>query len=293
MIPRLWRTRAFVAGRLRSVWLRRIVLFVAAPLALLLLLLSAVFIHYVYRNRSGLPDIEGFIRFEPPTTGKVYDARGKVLIELAHEYRRVVSYDEVPVVVREAVLAAEDKSFFSHGGVDYSALPRVIQKTAVRTLTAWWNGARLRLLLPQGGSTLTQQLVRAYFLREQTSQQEGDALFHGGLPQRLLAVILGVPKLGTEASYVVQSMYNDKTIMGCRHIPRPAYYAKEASPGIIMRRIAPKRLNPEGRAWLPILHTRRGRRHYTALFSNTPARRTVDQFKAGIRRYMKKRHASR
>ena len=35
-------------------------------------------------------------------------------------------------------------------------------------------------------------------------------------------------------------------------------------------RIAPRRLNPERKAWLPILHTDRGRRHYTALFSNTP-----------------------
>lgn len=36
-----------------------------------------------------------------------------------------------------------------------------------------------------------------------------------------------------------------------------------------LRRIAPRRFNPEGRAWLPILHTERGTRHYTALFSNT------------------------
>ncbi|MGE5177233.1 MAG: helix-hairpin-helix domain-containing protein [Hyphomicrobiales bacterium] len=36
-----------------------------------------------------------------------------------------------------------------------------------------------------------------------------------------------------------------------------------------LRRIAPRRLNPEGEAWLPILHTERGDRHYTALFSNT------------------------
>jgi len=36
-----------------------------------------------------------------------------------------------------------------------------------------------------------------------------------------------------------------------------------------LRRIAPKRFNPEGEAWLPVLHTQRGERHYTALFSNT------------------------
>ena len=70
------------------------------------------------------------------------------------------------------ILAAEDKNFFSHSGVDYRALPRVIQKTVVRSLTAWWKGgAGFRLLFPQGGSTLTQQLVRGYFLQDQTSQR--------------------------------------------------------------------------------------------------------------------------
>ena len=113
MTSRLHRARAFVAGRLRSAWLHRIMLFAAAPMVLLLLLLSAGFIHHVYFDRSRLPDIEPFISFEPPATGKVYDARGNVLIELAREYRRVVSYDEVPVILRQAILAAEDKNFFS------------------------------------------------------------------------------------------------------------------------------------------------------------------------------------
>ena len=185
--------RTFVVRHARAAWSFRSVRVVATVLAALLVLPPMWAVYYVYLDRSRLPDIEPFVRFEPPRIGEVYDVRGKVLIELAHEYRRVVSYDEVPGVVREAVLAAEDKNFFSHSGVDYSALPRVIQKTTVRSLTAWWNGARLRLLLPQGGSTLTQQLVRAYFLQERTSQQDGDVLFHDGWPQRVLAMALGVP----------------------------------------------------------------------------------------------------
>jgi penicillin-binding protein 1A len=184
--------RKFLDGRLRSVWVRRVGLFVVAPLLLPLLLFSG-FIHHVYFNRSGLPDIERFIRFEPPTTGTVYDARGQVLIELAREYRRVVSYDEVPVIVRQAVLAAEDKNFFSHTGVEYRALPRVVQKTVVRSLGAWWKGGELRLLLPQGGSTLTQQLVRGYFLQDRTSLEAGDALFRESVVLRLLSAGLGVP----------------------------------------------------------------------------------------------------
>ena len=56
-------------------------------------------------------------------------------------------------------------------------------------------------------------------------------------------------------------------------------YRSKAAQGTL-RRIAPRRLNPAGEAWLPVLHTHRGERHYTALFSNTPRahrlRRTHD-----------------
>jgi penicillin-binding protein 1A len=149
--------------------------------------------YHIYFDRSRLPDLEAFIRFEPPTTGTVYDARGQVMIELAREYRRVVTYDEVPPILRQAILAAEDKSFFTHSGVDYSALPRVVQKTAVRSGTEWWKGGHgLRLLLPQGGSTITQQLVRGYFLQYLTSRPDADPQFHFGLgPPRLLSLVLG------------------------------------------------------------------------------------------------------
>jgi membrane peptidoglycan carboxypeptidase len=83
-----------------------------------------------------------------------------VLIELAREYRRVVSYDEVTLILRQAILATEDKNFFSHSGVDYRSLPRVVQKTAAYTLAAWRKGGPgSRVRFPQGGSTLTQQLV--------------------------------------------------------------------------------------------------------------------------------------
>ena len=46
-------------------------------------------------------------------------------------------------------------------------------------------------------------------------------------------------------------------------------YRREAAAGSL-KKIAPRRFNPTGEAWLPVLHTARGQRHYTALFSNTP-----------------------
>ena len=55
----------------------------AVPLLTLLLLPAMGLAYHVYFDRSGLPDLEPFIRFEPPTIGQVYDAKGTVLVELA------------------------------------------------------------------------------------------------------------------------------------------------------------------------------------------------------------------
>jgi penicillin-binding protein 1A len=151
-------------------------------------------VHHVYFDRSGLPDLGPLIRFEAPTIGAVYDARGNVLIELAREYRRTVSYNQVPEVLRNAILAAEDKNFLSHSGVDYGALPRVVQKAAASSLGTWRKeGFGFRLQLPHGGSTLTQQLVRGYFLQDLTRLENGDVLIRGGPVPWLVSAVVGVP----------------------------------------------------------------------------------------------------
>ena len=172
---------------------------VAALVAGIFLLAAGATAHHLYLDRSGLPDLEPFVRFEPPTIGEVSDSRGEVLIELAREYRRVVEYPEIPPVVREAVLAAEDKSFFSHSGIDYAALPRVMWKTIASSVTSSWRRSNQEhrlaavVVFPQGGSTLTQQLVRGYFLRQMTSQEEGGTLIAPGLVPTMAAKVLGVP----------------------------------------------------------------------------------------------------
>ena len=170
----MWRRRVR-----RAAWLT------APPLALAVLLVAGP-VYRVYFDRSGLPDLDSFLRFEPPGTGEIYDERGTVLIQLAREYRRVVTFDEVPSIVREAILAAEDKNFFSHSGVEYGAFPRVVRKATEHSMAEW------RLSFPQGGSTLTQQLVRTYFLRDLTIRENSDVLIGGGRSTRVLSAGLGV-----------------------------------------------------------------------------------------------------
>ncbi len=179
----------------RAAWKRATVAALAS--AVLLLLLTGGAFHRLYLDRSGLPDLEHLVRFEPPeprVTGHVYDATGAVLVELATEYRLIVHPEEIPPVVRHAILAAEDKRFFSHRGVDYVALRRAALKNLLHLSShRSEQGQSLRTLFPQGASTLTQQLVRGYYLGDFTRREDGPVLLSSGVAARLAARVAGIP----------------------------------------------------------------------------------------------------
>jgi len=159
--------------------------------------LVAVGIYYVYFDRTNLPDLEAFSRFELPTIGHVYDVNGKPLIEIASEYRQITRYEDIPPIVRGAILAAEDKNFFSHRGIDYSGFARVLCKLRIRNLLGRLTKMGRRdavnsaAIFPQGGSTITQQLVRGYFLKTMTAQEDSDQLQHSQGLARALSCVIG------------------------------------------------------------------------------------------------------
>jgi penicillin-binding protein 1A len=169
---------------------------VLATVPIVLILCGIIYVSY---NRADLPDLDAFLRFEPPTTGHVYDANGQVLIELGRERREIIDYKEIPDVLRQAILSAEDERFFSHAGVDYSVFPRLLAKTNFRALlsrggrTAGENAGGRAAAFPQGGSTITQQLVRGYFLQKLTSTKTSNTLQHQGLFAHALAIMISVP----------------------------------------------------------------------------------------------------
>jgi penicillin-binding protein 1A len=159
--------------------------------------LITVGIHYVYFDRTALPDIEPFARFEFPAIGTVYEANGQPLIELATEHRRLTNYEDIPRIVRDAIIAAEDKNFFSHSGVNYSVIPRVLGKVRIGALVTRLIGIGPQddnmspVIFPQGGSTITQQLVRGYFLKNLTAQENSNQLRHAGLLARVFSYAIG------------------------------------------------------------------------------------------------------
>ena len=154
-------------------------------------------LYHIYFNRENLPDPAPFTRFVFPTIGHIYDANGQPLIELARERRQITRYDEIPPIVRDALLATEDRHFFSHNGVDYFSIPRVLGKIRVGALLGRLaTGGRHDntsgpAIFPQGGSTITQQLVRGAFLSRQTSQENSYQLRNSGLVPRTLSLVIG------------------------------------------------------------------------------------------------------
>src|ERR1017187_9051454 len=88
---RLGALRAF--RRLRP-W-RRGALRVLVCAAIVAATLAAGGIRYIYFDRTNLPDLEAFTRFELPTIGRVYDVNDRPLTEVASEYRQITRYEEI------------------------------------------------------------------------------------------------------------------------------------------------------------------------------------------------------
>ena len=110
--------------------------------------------------KQGLPDVSELEKFSPSLLTSIYADDGKVVKEIGTEKRIVITYDQIPETLKQAILATEDPRFFKHKGVDVRGIFRAIRENIL-------NVFRSRKL--QGGSTITQQLVRNLLLyRQQT-----------------------------------------------------------------------------------------------------------------------------
>ncbi len=104
------------------------------------------------------------VRLQVPL--RVYSRDGKLIAEYGEKRRIPLDYDEIPQRVRQAFLSAEDDRFFQHPGVDYHALVRAALQLAL-------TGQRR-----QGGSTITMQVARNFFLtREKTFTRKLKEIF--------------------------------------------------------------------------------------------------------------------
>ena len=130
----------------------RIILYPFAALlgiAAIVIALLAIVVVLAYPN---LPSLEILTDYRPKIPLRVYTADGHLIGEFGEERRSLVSIHEVPAVMKQAILAAEDDRFYQHGGVDYQGI--------LRAASANLLGGGKR----QGASTITQQVARNFFL---------------------------------------------------------------------------------------------------------------------------------
>jgi len=130
----------------------------AAAAGLLAFLVGGLVLLFVFALAyANLPSIHTLTDYQPRIPLRVWTADGVLIGEFGEERRDYVPIQEVPKRVQQAILAAEDDAFYRHHGVDYTGLARA----AVANFVSGRRG--------QGGSTITMQVARNFYLSSERS----------------------------------------------------------------------------------------------------------------------------
>ncbi|WP_048756183.1 penicillin-binding protein 1A, partial [Afipia felis] len=114
----------------------------------------------LWHYSKDLPDYTQLKNYEPPVMTRVHAADGSLLAEYAKERRLYLPIQAIPKRVINSFLAAEDKNFYEHGGIDFTGMARAA------LLYAQNYGSNRR---PQGASTITQQVAKNFLLTNEVS----------------------------------------------------------------------------------------------------------------------------
>ena len=139
--------RRWLASRAGQLTVAAAVIGAAAVASAALLLVFIFAIAY-----SNLPPIDSLVDYRPKIPLRVWTADGVLIGEFGEERRDYVKIEDVPPQLKQAILAAEDDRFYEHGGVDLAGLTRAVIANFV-------SGRR-----GQGGSTITMQIARTFYL---------------------------------------------------------------------------------------------------------------------------------
>lgn len=197
-------------------WVRRLAWLAAGGF----LLFASVWVFFA----TGLPSSEKLLAYQPPLPSNVRGNDGNPIQTFARERRVELAFDEYPPLVLNAFLAAEDKTFFRHGGIDYPGLVGAVFDYTAKSVS----GGRAK-----GGSTITQQVAKA--LLQDSSYSIGRKVREAILAfrlestlskQQILELYLNQIFLGRNA-YGVQAAsraYFDKDVAEL-NLPEAAYLA--------------------------------------------------------------------
>src|SRR5215213_6105366 len=200
----------------RNKWVRRVTWAFAAGFALF----AAMWIYFA----SGLPSSQTLLAYQPPLPSNVRGYDGAPVQIFARERRVELSFDEYPPLVVHAYISAEDKSFFTHSGIDIPGMLKAVFNYTTHV------GRPGRV---PGGSTITQQVAK--YLLKDSSYNVGRKIREAILAfrlestlskQQILEIYLNSIFLGRNA-YGVQAAsraYFDKDVNELT-LPQAAYLA--------------------------------------------------------------------
>jgi 1A family penicillin-binding protein len=140
--PPLWRRR----------WFRRVLVGIGGLTLLGLLVVGAAALWAFTILPRSLPSVSALETLQPIQGTKIYDDNDEAITELHVERRILVPLAQIPQSLRDAILATEDRRFYSHWGIDPIGVARAVVQ----------NYRRGRIV--EGGSTITQQLTKVLFL---------------------------------------------------------------------------------------------------------------------------------
>jgi penicillin-binding protein 1A len=141
-------------------WLVRFVGFLFTVGTVVFLVGVAAVAGLIWHYSRDLPEYSQLQDYEPPVMTRVHAADGALLGEYSKERRLYLPIQAVPKLVINAFLAAEDKNFYEHGGIDFTGMARAA------VLLAQNFGSNRR---PQGASTITQQVAKNFLLTNEVS----------------------------------------------------------------------------------------------------------------------------
>jgi penicillin-binding protein 1A len=197
--------RDWFGARWPSRWFRIIVYTISGGLLALLLLWA-----FIARD---LPDADSLLEYQPPLPSIVRDVSGIPTHSFARERRVQLDYEEVPPLLVRAFLAAEDRTFFQHGGVDYPGFIGAIGDYVSKLGT----GERAR-----GGSTITQQVAKNILLGDEYS-----------ITRKLKEMLLATRIEGVLTKEQILELYLNEIPMGRQSFgvqaAARAYFGKDAA----------------------------------------------------------------
>ena len=119
-----------------------------------------IVISILWTYSSKLPDYKFLKNYKPPVSSKLYAGNGELVIDFSSEKRIFIPFNSIPKKVIQSFLAAEDKNFFKHPGVDAKGVLRAVYNNFFNIISS----KRL-----EGASTITQQVAKNFLLTNEIS----------------------------------------------------------------------------------------------------------------------------